>query len=157
VNGTCPKHNPTARCADPETPIATPAGEAPIALLKQGDLVLSVHHGVVMAVPIEQTSSRHVVHHRVRHAFLETGRALDISPGHPTADGRTFADLRAGDTFFGTRIVAIEDIDYARDETFDILPASDTSTYFAAGVLVGSTLATAQATAPSMTIAPPAW
>jgi hypothetical protein len=157
VNGTCPKHNPNATCADPETPIATPAGETPIALLRPGDLVLSLHHGAVMAVPIERASSRHVEHHRVRHAVLETGRSLDISAGHPTADGRTFGDLRAGDTFFGTRIVAIEDVDYARDETFDILPASDTGTYFAAGVLVGSTLARAQAPAPSMTLAPPAW
>jgi hypothetical protein len=34
-------------------------------------------------------------HHVVR-VHASDGRVLELSPGHPTADGRTFADLRVG-------------------------------------------------------------
>jgi hypothetical protein len=33
---------------------------------------------------------------RVVRVTLEDGRVLQISPGHPPADGRTFGDLLAG-------------------------------------------------------------
>jgi hypothetical protein len=155
VNGTCPKHNPNVNCADPETPIATPSGDVPIAQLRPGDLVYSIDHGSVAIVRVSRVSSAQVVHHHVRHVVLANGRALDISRGHPTADGRTFADLEAGDTFFGVDIRGIEDIPYRRSHTFDILPASDTGTYFASGVLVGSTLASAQSPVPAVTLAAP--
>jgi hypothetical protein len=39
------------RCAAPETAIATPDGVRPIASLEVGDLVNSIDHGVVRAVP----------------------------------------------------------------------------------------------------------
>ncbi|HEX3597007.1 MAG TPA: hypothetical protein VHU80_17985, partial [Polyangiaceae bacterium] len=68
------------------------------------------------------------------------GRSLDISAGHPTADGRLFGDLRHGGMLDGQPIESVEIVPYRHTETFDILPASEGGTYFAAGLLIGSTL-----------------
>jgi hypothetical protein len=155
IDGTCPKGNPLATCADPDTPIATPRGVVAIALLKPGDLVYSFDHGSVVAVPIARIGSTPVHHHRVMHVVLGNGQTLDISPGHPTGDGRLFADLVGGDSLSGTVLQQIETVAYGHGQTYDILPASDTGTYFAAGVLVGSTLSLAQGVAPPMTARPP--
>jgi hypothetical protein len=38
-------------------------------------------------------------------------------------------------------ILSARSVPYAHDRTFDILPDSDTGTYYAGGVLIGSTLA----------------
>src|SRR6185436_5680831 len=84
------------RCAAPDTPIATPSGEQPIATLRPGDLVFSMHRGRLMAVPIVRATRTPAAHHHVMRVTLETGRVLMISPGHPTAAGGMFADLRAG-------------------------------------------------------------
>jgi hypothetical protein len=62
---------------------------------------------------------------------LNSGRAIEMSPGHPTAGGVPFSRLVAGE-----RLDEVHTI-----HTYDILPASSTGAYFAAGALVGSTLA----------------
>ena len=72
---------------------------------------------------------------------LSTGAVLQISARHPTADGRLFGDLRAGDLLDGLAIESAAVVPYAHDATYDILPASETGAYYAAGALVGSTLA----------------
>jgi len=41
---------PDGRCASPDTPIATPDGERPIAELREGDLVYSVDGGAIVPV-----------------------------------------------------------------------------------------------------------
>jgi hypothetical protein len=134
-SGTCP------RCASPETRIATPDGERAIATLELGDLVYSVDHGAVLAVPLLRVASTPVAHHHVMRVVLETGRTLEISPGHPTADGRRFDELRRGSLLDEQSAVREADlVDYRFDRTYDILPASDTGTYFAEGALIGSTL-----------------
>lgn len=79
-------------------------------------------------------------HHVVR-LGLANGAVLAISPRHPTADGRTFGDLRPGDTLDGITVTAVELAAYPHAFTYDILPASDTHTYFAGGALIGTTLA----------------
>ena len=81
-------------------------------------------------------------HHVVR-VRLTDGRTLELSPGHPTADGRTFGDLVAGGTLDGASIASVETIPYGYANTYDILPASSTGDYFAAGLRVGSTLSVA--------------
>ena len=73
--------------------------------------------------------------------LLENGQVLQISARHPTADSRTFGELRTGDKLGELRIKAIEFVTYEHDYTFDILPDSDTGYYFAGGALIGSTLA----------------
>ena len=118
-------------------------GERAIADLKVGDLVLSLDQGVVRAVPIAATRRTPVQAHTVVRVVLATGAVLQISPLHPTADLRTFGELRAGDRLDGVSILSASLVPYAYPATHDILPASDSGTYFAAGVLVGSTLSAA--------------
>lgn len=128
-------------CASPDTMIATPSGERRIADLVIGDLVYSADEGSLRAVPLVRVTQTPVADHRVVHVELDTARVLEISPGHPTADGRWFADLRAGDRLDGARVVSAELVPYLYGFTYDVLPDSDTGTYVAGGVLVGSTLA----------------
>lgn len=131
-----------AVCASPDTPIATPDGERPIASLREGDLVYSASYGALVAVPIVRVASTPAaVGHRVMRVRLASGRSVEMSPGHPTADGRLFGSLRAGDTLDGELIETSDLVPFGFERTHDILPASDTGTYVAAGVLVGSTLA----------------
>lgn len=127
-------------CASPDTPIATEDGNRAIVALRVGDLVYSVDHGRVVAVPIIEVHRTSVTHHRVVRLELESGAVLDISGLHPTADGRKFSDLRSGDALGGVRIRSARVVPYAAAYTYDILPASDSGTYFAGGVLIGSTL-----------------
>ncbi len=95
-------------CASPDTPIATPEGERAIAELVPGDLVYSVDRGAIVAVPVLRVGSTPVTAHRVVRIELDDGRVLELSPGHPTADGRHFSDLRAGTTPLDDRHVVVK-------------------------------------------------
>jgi hypothetical protein len=103
-------------------------------------MVYSVDHGRVVAVPIREVHHRLAPHHTVMRVALANGSVLEISPPHPTADGRLFGDLRTGDSLGGVAITSVTRVPYRFENTYDILPASDTGAYFAGGVLVGSTL-----------------
>jgi hypothetical protein len=140
VNGTCPGGCTACVCASPDTPIATPGGDRPIADLSAGDLVYSVDHGAVVAVPVLRTNRTPVHDHHVVRVTLATGAVLEVSPRHPTADGRTFGDLYAGGKLDGVTIAAVETIPYAHPFTYDILPASETHAYYAGGALIGTTM-----------------
>jgi hypothetical protein len=128
------------RCASPGTPIATPAGDRPIAELRVGDLVYSHHLGRIQAVRIRQVQRSPVRNHAVMRVELQGGATLTISPGHPTADGRNFHELHAGDRLDAVEVLDARLIAYGHAYTYDILPDSDSGTYFAGGVLIGSTL-----------------
>jgi hypothetical protein len=129
-------------CASPDTPIATPSGTRPMGSLVVGDLVFSVDGGEVVAVPVRQVRrGRAGLGHKVVRVVLATGSVLEVSAPHPTADGRTFGDLRTGGLLGGLRMLDVQVVPYRYEFTYDILPASDSGTYFAGGVLVGSTLA----------------
>ena len=109
--------------------------------LRIGDLVYSVQGEAIVPVPIIRAESTLVVHHQVMRMVLDNGAVLEMSPGHPTADGRTFAELRAGSSLDWQNVVShAELIPYVHARTYDILPDSDSGVYFAAGALVGSTL-----------------
>jgi len=127
-------------CASPQTPIATPDGERPIAELRAGDLVYSADGDAIRAVPLVRVSRTEVAKHHVVRVVVRGGSILEISAGHPTADGRTFGDLRVGGSLDGQAIEALEVIPYVYSYTYDILPASSTRTYFAAGLQIGTTL-----------------
>lgn len=131
---------PLCVCASPDTLIATPDGERAIAALKVGDLVYSVDRGAMTVVPILRVNRTPVSHHAVVRVALRSGAVLEISPGHPTADGRTFGGLHSGDSMDGVAVDSATLVPYTHDATYDILPDSDTGTYFAGGVLIGSTL-----------------
>jgi hypothetical protein len=133
--GSCPI------CASPDTPIATPTGQTRIADLRPGDPVYSVHEHAVVAVPILRAASTPVQRHWVMRVQLDSGAVLEISPGHPTAQGRSFGELSAGDRLDERHaVVSAQLVPYAHDRTYDILPDSSSGSYFAAGALVGSTL-----------------
>lgn len=114
----------------------------PISALAVGDLVYSVDRGKVVAVPIVRTTRIPVSGHHVVRVTLATGGVLEISEGHPTADGRLFWNLAPGDRLGTQSVKSVESVAYRFAYTFDILPGSDTGTYFAEDALIGSTLAT---------------
>ena len=66
---------------------------------------------------------------------------LSISPSHPTADGRTFAELAKGDVLDGVAIDSVRRAPHTEAYTDDILHDSDSGTYFAGTVQIGTTLA----------------
>ncbi|MFO0589152.1 MAG: hypothetical protein U0441_16565 [Polyangiaceae bacterium] len=140
-NGTCPAGCAKCVCASPDSPIATPTGERAIRDLAVGDLVYSVHQGQIAIVPILEAVHVPAPNHVVVEVTLANGRTIEMSPKHPTADGRTFGSLRAGDSLEGAAIATVRTKAFEHDATYDILPDSDSGTYFAAGALVGSTLA----------------
>jgi len=106
-----------------------------------GDLVFSVSDNAVVAVPVLQVGSTQVFDHHVVRLSLSDGSVLEVSPGHPTADGRTFAELEPGSRLDESHsVVSAELVQYRHARTYDILPSSKTGTYFAAGALLGSTL-----------------
>jgi hypothetical protein len=128
-------------CASPDTPIATPSGPRPIAELRVGDLVYSVDDEALVAVPVLRVGNTPVHGHHVLRVSLDDGIALEISAGHPTADGRRFSELEPGSALDDQhRVVAVERVPYLYARTYDILPASSSGTYVAGDVLVGTSL-----------------
>ena len=94
-----------------------------------------------MAVPIRRTQRNPVSNHFVMRVELSDGRVIEISAGHPTADGHSFGDLLPGSVLGGVTVRDVRRVAYEHPFTYDILPDSDTGTYFAAGALIGSTMA----------------
>jgi hypothetical protein len=127
-------------CVSPDTPIATPEGERPIAELRPGDLVYGARDGALDIVPVLRVSRTPVTNHHVIRLRTRGGAVLEVSALHPTADGRTFAELAVGDALDGDIVVSREVVPYPYDYTYDILPASDGGSYVASGLLIGTTL-----------------
>jgi len=78
--------------------------------------------------------------HQMTRLRLDDGREVFASPGHPTADGRTLAQLYRGDALKDARVVSAERVRYAENYTYDILPSGGAGAYWANGILLGSTL-----------------
>jgi hypothetical protein len=133
---------PCPICLARGTHIATPSGDVAVEDLTIGDTVWTLDAaGARVALPLVAIGSTQVPGtHRVVQLRLSDGRAVDVSPGHPTADGRKVGDLAAGDGYDGAVVVSAELLPYAGGATFDVLPAGATGTYWANGVLLGSTL-----------------
>jgi hypothetical protein len=127
-------------CASGDTLIATAEGDRPIASLRPGDRVYSVDHDALRLVPLLRVSRTAVFHHHVVELLLSNGSVLRMSAGHPTADGRSIGNMRPGDSLDRTLVVARREIQYEEEYTYDILPASDTRSYVAEGILVSTTL-----------------
>lgn len=129
-------------CLALNTLIATPNGDVRVQDLHAGDVVWSIDRdGARVVSTIVKTSKTLVpTTHRVIHLKLEDGRDVHVSPGHPTTDGRTVGDLKAGDLFDGSTVALAEVVPYGDDATYDLLPADETGAYWANGILLGSTL-----------------
>jgi hypothetical protein len=129
-------------CLARGTLIATPNGDVPIELLRAGDLVWTLDEaGLRVAQPLVRVGSTPVPPtHEVVHLVLDDGREVWASAGHPTADVRAVGTLALGDKLDGARVAGIERVTYSGGATFDILPDSPSGTYWANGILLGSTL-----------------
>ncbi len=71
---------------------------------------------------------------------LQNGFVLEISGEHPTGDGRNLWALKPGETLGDTQIQALAVVPYTGSFTYDVLPDSDTGTYFVHGLWLGSTM-----------------
>lgn len=129
-------------CLAKDTRISAPNGDVHVQDLKVGDRVWSMDRDgkkissrvtMVAHTPVPKT-------HRVVHLVLADHRELWVSPDHPTSNGSRVGDLRAGETYDGSRVATAELVPYWSDATYDLLPDSDTGLYWADGILMGSTL-----------------
>ena len=129
-------------CLAGQTRIDTPAGPVAVEDLRAGDVVWTVDTaGARVSVTI-LTRVRVFVpaDHPMVHVVLKDGRELLASPGHPTSDGRTLAELKPGDHLDGAPIVRIQRVAYDQPATYDVLPSGGTGFYWANGILMASTL-----------------
>jgi hypothetical protein len=129
-------------CLATNTMIDTPSGPRAVQDLQEGMSVwtLDAAGRRVAAHVIQAERVRPPTTHRMARLRLGDGRELLGSPGHPTADGRTLAQLQPGDALDGARVLSAKLIRYTDDYTYDILPSGSTGAYWANGILLGSTL-----------------
>lgn len=132
---------PTPICLAKGTQIATPDGSVAVEDLRRGMSVWTTDRtGQRVEGTIERTSMvRPPARHQVIRIRLEDDRVLRVSPGHPTADGRTVDQLRVGDRLDGVRIVSLRKELY-EDDTYDLMPSGGTGAYWAEGILLRSSL-----------------
>jgi hypothetical protein len=129
-------------CLAAGTLIDTPTGPVPVQNLRVGTVVWTLNKaGARVAEPVIRVGSTVVPPaHEMVHLVLDDGRQAWVSPGHPTADGRSVGQLKIGDPLDGGRILSMERVRYTGYATYDLLPAGDTGFYWANGILLGSTL-----------------
>jgi hypothetical protein len=102
--------------------------------------VYTIDHGVRIVAPIARVNRRPVSRHALVRVTLASGGVVEMSGGHPTAGGGRFDALSVGQRLGTAEIVSLETVPYDEPFTYDILPASDTGTYFVGDAWVGSTL-----------------
>jgi len=133
---------PAVLCLPAGTLIGTPGGPRAVEQLRVGDAVWSADsagaklQATILRVSRVATEPGHVF----VHVGLADGREIWASPGHPTADGRTFAQLEPGDFLDGAQVTLVEAQPSKQSATYDVLPSGATGFYWANGILIGSTL-----------------
>ncbi len=135
--GCYPPNCPVPICCSPDTRIRTTGVQKRIADIWEEEIVLSDAGKPARVIKVSKTE---VKNHKILQVLLNDATILEISPGHPTADGRKFKDLKMGDYIDGRMVVEVKLIPYKYQYTHDILPDSKTGNYYANGVLIGSTL-----------------
>lgn len=137
----CQGH-PCPICLAGNTLIDTPFGSVAVRDLQVGMPVWTTDKtGQRIYGVITKTSKVPVSpNHRMIHLILDDGRALFVSPGHPTIDGRAVGELLPGELYDGVLVVSTERVSYGDGATYDILPSGDTGFYWANSILIGSTL-----------------
>ncbi len=126
--------------------IATPGGDVPIQDMRIGMPIWTTDRRGrrIPGIVIRTGRIRALPGDEMVRLVLRDGRTILVSPGHPTPADGAVGDLRVGQAFEGTVVASVERIRYRGAETFDVLPSGPTGTYFANGVLLGSTLTLSQ-------------
>jgi hypothetical protein len=116
-----------------------------VAAIKPGMTVWSTDlTGRRISVNVLRVRQAHVPSdHLMVRLRLADGRTLLVSLTHPLPSGEQVRTLTVGQRFEGTSVVSAARVEYGRPYTYDLLPAGPTHTYFADGILMGSTLAPA--------------
>lgn len=129
-------------CLARGTRIATPDGEIAIEDIRVGKAVWSIDPAGrrFVATVVEVGRTPVAASHRVVRLVLDDGRIVRASPGHPLADGRLLATIRAGDVVDGATVLTATLEPYGGGSTFDLLPSGPTGAYWADGIALGSTL-----------------
>jgi len=129
-------------CLSKNTLIDTPQGAIPVQEMRKGTPVWTITASGkrIKGVVIETGKAQVPPEHKMVELILDDGRTLLVSPGHPTADGRSAGDLAAGDIYEGAKVSASKRVPYGNEATYDILPSGETGFYWANGILLGSTL-----------------
>ncbi len=129
------------KCLPASALIATPRGDREIASLAIGDLVWTTNAaGARIAAPIEALRSLPIESlHELVILTLDDGRRIRASGGHPTATNVRLDALRPGDRIDGAQVTGITREPYLGAATWDLRAAGGT-TYWADGVLLGTTL-----------------
>lgn len=129
-------------CLAKGTLIDTPLGAVPVQDIQEWSPVWTQSASGMRVVGIVVKTSKTPVPptHKMVVLVLADGRALLVSSGHPSVDGRTVGDLAEGDVYDGSRVVTAGRVAYSDGATYDILPSGATGFYWANGVLLGSTL-----------------
>jgi hypothetical protein len=138
-----PSFNTCPICLAEGTLIATPAGPVAVEQLREGMAVWTADtQGNRVAAVVAATARTEVpATFQIVTVVLGDGRTVTASPGHPTADGWAIGDLQPGDVLDGATVVSATSATYGHAATYDILPSGPTGTYWANGILLGSTLA----------------
>jgi hypothetical protein len=127
-------------CLVASTQIDTPTGSVSVAQLQAGMTVwTSGPGGTRQAARVLRVASMTGGPGFLVHLGLADGRQLWVSPHHPLPDGRRVGDLVRGDQVDGSQVV-LDQLLPSSAATYDLLPAGPTGTYWANGILLGSTL-----------------
>ena len=133
---------PCPICLALGTSIDTPLGPRAVETLHLGDPIWTVSaDGSQQAATVAALGSVPAPQgHLVVALVLSDGRAVQVSPGHPTADGRTVGALGVGDAYDGATVVGATRVPYGGTRTYDLLASGATGRYWANGIALGSTL-----------------
>jgi hypothetical protein len=125
--------------------ISTPSGPIPVSKIAVGMHVWSAAADgrLVDAVVLETTSRLAAPGSELIHVVLADGRQVTASPPHEIADGRPLGSLRVGDEIQGVAIKQLDAVDDSFGFTYDLLPSGATGEYWADGILMRTTLNTA--------------
>ncbi len=129
-------------CLASNTKIATPEGDINVKDIKAGMRVWSLNKNgeKISSIVLQTVHAPSPKTHQMIHLVLGDSREVWASPDHPTANGIPIKELRTGNYYDGAMIEKAELVPYWNNETYDILPDSDTGYYWANGILLGSTL-----------------
>jgi hypothetical protein len=129
-------------CLEAGTRIATPRGDRPVNLIRPGDQVWTTDlYGHRIATIVDRVIRRDTSGpHLMLQLTLSDGRTLVAAGAHPGADGRYLRELRPGQRYDGATVSSTVWITSTAPATFDLLPDGPSATYWADGILIGSTL-----------------